>query len=213
MAWCFTLMWHHCNFSLFFTEQCRQHHGASGHFAAADGGHQWDRAGQGHLSFLPANGWLASGKNINSILNTLRPRRNGRHFPDDFFKCIFCNENVWIAIKIPLKFVHKGPVNNILALVRIGLAPNRRHAIIWTKDGSGYRRMYTTLGLDELNRYYNKRTPISTPLSNTYQYLALLLLVTSRNESLPGPMLTKIFVDIWRRYATMRLLINAQRLY
>ena len=27
-------------------------------------------------------------------LNTLRPRQNGRHFPDDVFKCIFLNENV-----------------------------------------------------------------------------------------------------------------------
>ena len=27
-------------------------------------------------------------------LNTLKPRQNGRHFPDDIFKCIFLNENV-----------------------------------------------------------------------------------------------------------------------
>ena len=30
---------------------------------------------------------------------------NGHHFPDDIFKCIFLNENVFIAIKISLKFV------------------------------------------------------------------------------------------------------------
>ena len=29
-------------------------------------------------------------------LNTLRPRQNGSHFPDDTFKRIFLNENVWI---------------------------------------------------------------------------------------------------------------------
>ena len=51
--------------------------------------------------------------------NTLRPRQNGRHFADDIFKCIFLNENVWILIKISLKFVPQGPVNNILALVQI----------------------------------------------------------------------------------------------
>ena len=49
--------------------------------------------------------------------NTLRPRRNGRHFPDDILKCIFLNENVWIPIEISLKFVRKGPVDNIPALV------------------------------------------------------------------------------------------------
>ena len=38
-------------------------------------------------------------------LNTLRPRQNGRHFPDDIFKCIFVNKNTWIFIKISLKFV------------------------------------------------------------------------------------------------------------
>ena len=52
-------------------------------------------------------------------LNTLRPRQNGRHFPDDIFKCIFLNENVGIPIKISLKFVPKGPINNIPALVQI----------------------------------------------------------------------------------------------
>ena len=51
-------------------------------------------------------------------VNTLRPRQNGRHFPD-ILKCIFVNENVWISIKISLKFVLKGSISNILALVQI----------------------------------------------------------------------------------------------
>ena len=54
-----------------------------------------------------------------SSLNTLRPRRNGRHFADDIFKRIFLNENIWILIKISLKFVPKGSINNIPALVQI----------------------------------------------------------------------------------------------
>ena len=51
--------------------------------------------------------------------NTLRPRQNGRHFADDIIKCILLNENVWILIKILLKFVPKGPINNITALAQI----------------------------------------------------------------------------------------------
>ena len=51
--------------------------------------------------------------------NTLRPRQHGRHLPDDILTCIFLNENVWISIKISLKFVSKGPINNIPALVQI----------------------------------------------------------------------------------------------
>ena len=53
------------------------------------------------------------------IFNILRSRQNGRHFADDIFKCIFVNENVWIPIKMSLKFVPKGPINNIPALVQI----------------------------------------------------------------------------------------------
>ena len=53
------------------------------------------------------------------LLNTLRPRQNGRRFADDTFKRIFLNENVRISIKISLKFVPKGPINNIPALVQI----------------------------------------------------------------------------------------------
>ena len=66
-------------------------------------------------------------------LNTLRTRQNGCHFTDDIFKCIFLNENVWISIKISLKFVPKVPINNIPALVQ--------------------RRIYSSLGLNELTHW------------------------------------------------------------
>ena len=52
-------------------------------------------------------------------IDSLRPRRYRRHFTDEIFKCFFLNENVSIAIKISLKFVPKGPINNIPALVQI----------------------------------------------------------------------------------------------
>ena len=52
-------------------------------------------------------------------VNTLRPRHNGHHSPDDICKCIFLNENVYTSIKISPKFVPKGLINNIPALVQI----------------------------------------------------------------------------------------------
>ena len=52
-------------------------------------------------------------------INKLRPRWNEQHFTDDIFKRIFFNENVWISIKISLKFVPKGPINSIPSLVQI----------------------------------------------------------------------------------------------
>ena len=56
---------------------------------------------------------------IRRFLNSSRPRRNGRYNADDIFKCILLKENVWIPTKISLKFVPKGPINNIPALVQI----------------------------------------------------------------------------------------------
>ena len=52
-------------------------------------------------------------------INTLRLRQNGRHFPDNIFKWIFLNENVRILINISLKFVPRGPMNNIPTLVQV----------------------------------------------------------------------------------------------
>ena len=52
-------------------------------------------------------------------VNTLRLRQIGRHFADNIFKCIFLNENVWISIEILLKFISRGPMNNIPVLVQI----------------------------------------------------------------------------------------------
>ena len=69
---------------------------------------------------LPIGGHMSHSFTVSvSSLNTLRPRQNGHHFADDTFKRIFFNENVWVSIKISLKFVPKGPINNSPALVRI----------------------------------------------------------------------------------------------
>ena len=52
-------------------------------------------------------------------INTLKPRQNGCHFPDNIFKWIFLNENGWVSINISLKFVPRGPINNVPTLVRV----------------------------------------------------------------------------------------------
>ena len=51
-------------------------------------------------------------------VNTLRPKQDGHHFPNDIFKCIFLNENASILIKISMKFVPWGSIDNIPALVQ-----------------------------------------------------------------------------------------------
>ena len=81
----------------------------------------WDveqvHSGICELGQLQAMWWPGSSQEQH--FNTLRPRQNGRHFADDIFKRIFVNENLWIPIQISLKFVPRGSINNIPALVRI----------------------------------------------------------------------------------------------
>ena len=64
----------------------------------------------------PLIGWAQI---LYKLFNTLRPRQNGRHFPDGTFKRIFLNENARVTIEIWLKFIPKGPINNIPAFVQI----------------------------------------------------------------------------------------------
>ena len=63
--------------------------------------------------------WIFNDRANPSSIDTLRPRQNGYHFTNSIFKCIFLNENVWIPIKISLRFVPKCPINNISSLLQI----------------------------------------------------------------------------------------------
>ena len=51
--------------------------------------------------------------NKHKIASLFMARQNGRHFEDYIFKRIILNKNVWISIKISLKFVTKVSINNI----------------------------------------------------------------------------------------------------
>ena len=71
------------------------------------------------IGFWWNNKQYVSRMSTNLRFNNLRPRQNGRHIAYNIFKCILLNENFWIPIKISLKFVPQGPINNIPALVKI----------------------------------------------------------------------------------------------
>ena len=86
--------------------------------------------------------------------NTLRPKQNGRHFPDDSSNCIFLNENAWISIEISLKFVPRGPINNIPALVQIMACADQATNHYLNQWWLDYRRIYASLGLNELWKCY-----------------------------------------------------------
>ena len=54
-----------------------------------------------------------------NVLNTFRPRQNGRHLPDDIFIWNFLNDFVKISIRWSLTFVPRGQNDNIPSLVQI----------------------------------------------------------------------------------------------
>ena len=51
-----------------------------------------------------------------SVFNCYLLGQNGRHFRRRHFRCIFMNKKICISIRISLKFVPKGPIDNKSAL-------------------------------------------------------------------------------------------------
>ena len=45
-------------------------------------------------------------------INSYPPGQNSRNFADEIFVCFFLNEKFCILIKISMKFVPKGPIDN-----------------------------------------------------------------------------------------------------
>ena len=88
-------------------------------------------------------------KKIFVNINTLRPTQNDRCFADEVLEYNLLKGHVWISPKISLKFVPKGQMNNIPALV---------HVMPWHQSGDrplyepvmvNYWRIYVLFGLIE----------------------------------------------------------------
>ena len=60
------------------------------------------------------------------VVNLLRPGQMCPHYADDIFKYIFLIENVWVSLKISIKFILEVRINNIPALV---------HIMAWCRPG------------------------------------------------------------------------------
>ena len=78
---------------------------------------------------------------------------NGCHLPDNIFKWIFLNENIWISFTISLKFVLRLRINNI---------PSLDQKMAWRRPGdkplsepimaSLLTHIYASLGLNEFKK-------------------------------------------------------------
>ena len=72
------------------------------------------------VSTMAADGLMTQGaRTLAAMVLTHWGRDKRDAISDDIFKRIFLNESILILIKISLKFVPKGPINNIPALVQI----------------------------------------------------------------------------------------------
>ena len=84
------------------------------------------------------------------VRNTLRPRQNSRHFPDDIFQLIFLSWKLYFyenfnEICFPCSNWQYSNIG-----LEIGLVPSRQKAIIWTNDCIVYC-IYASFGLNELS--------------------------------------------------------------
>ena len=80
----------------------------------------------GYTVLLPiTNDWwwftmFQATPHANAFTNTLKLKQNWWHFASNICKRIFLNENCCSLIRISLKFVPKGPIDNLPALVQMG---------------------------------------------------------------------------------------------
>ena len=125
--------------------------------------------------------------NVHVPINTLRPTQDGRHFADVVFKFIFLNENVWFLLMISLKCVPKDRINNIPALVQIkawrrtGDKPPLNQ---WCLD---YRRIYASLGLNDLNCNPFWKKAVEKRISSEWVYITWVLFIYGLS-GFPAPM-------------------------
>ena len=139
------------------------------------------------------------------LLNTLRPRQNGRHFPDDIFKCILVNENVWISMKISVKFVPKSPINNIPASVQI---------IAWRRSGpnelsvlvafvTGDTSTWSSVTLGSLSPFCWKSFIVSNVTCITFPRLSNYYINYLQNIQHLNLILQEICLIIWVLYVKL----------
>ena len=119
------------------------------------------------------------------LINSLRPRQNGRLFADDTFKCIFLNKNIRISTKNSPKFVSKGLINNIPALVLI---------MAWRRPGD--KPLFEPMLVRSLTHICVTRPQwVNIGSSNGF--------VPSANEPLSEPIMTQFYDAIWHHQATV----------
>ena len=98
-------------------------------------------------------GWL-----IISSFHTLKPRQDGRLFPDDILEWIFLSENLWISNTVSFDFIPWDSINNIPALFPImaGTVQATSHYLSEPWRTCVTRPQWANLHLSGPSHYQNK---------------------------------------------------------
>ena len=107
---------------------------------------------------------------IIKCINTLRPRQNSRHFPDDILKWIFLNKNIWISITISLKFVSEGSIKISQHWFGKWLVADQATSHYLNQWCLIYWRIYASLGLNVLKMNEYKMAANSTCRSSIGEF-------------------------------------------
>ena len=134
------------------------------------------------------------------MLYTLRPRQSGRHFANHIFKWIFLNEKIWILIKILLRTVPMGPINNNPALVQI---------MAWHRPGN--KPLYDPIMASLPTHIYVTRPQwVKSPYHYSWRLKALLRPMSGNDTTVGTPYNTNVGVQkipdraIWKPVVAKR---------
>ena len=83
-------------------------------------------------------------------INTLRPKQNRRHFPDDISKCIFLNENIWIWLRSHWSLFPRVQLTIFQHWFRSWLGTDQAISHYLKQWWLVYWRIYASLGFSEL---------------------------------------------------------------
>ena len=89
-------------------------------------------------------------------VNTLRPKRNGRHFPDDFFKCFSWMKMYKFRLRFHWILFWRVRLTIFQHWLRLRLGADKAASYYLNLWWLVYWRIYASLGLNELTQYYTQ---------------------------------------------------------
>ena len=114
----------------------------------------------------------------------LRPRQNGRHFPNYILKCIFLKDNVYISIGFHRRLFPKIKFTIFQHLFRQWLGAGQATSHYLNQWWLVYWRIYSSPGLSDLRLLYYYPRPIGTLFKYRDMIVGYLISIKHNNKLL-----------------------------